>query len=46
MSYRQLKNEDKESAVLANFNGSITKIWFPDGPPPYNPDTEAADRSA
>lgn len=25
---------------IQNFDGSWTKIWFPDGPPPYNRDTE------
>lgn len=25
---------------IQNFDGSWTKIWFPDGPPNYNKDTE------
>lgn len=25
---------------IQNFDGSWAKIWFPDGPPPYNKDTE------
>lgn len=41
--YEPPKNEgDKEEPVIRNFDGSLTKIWFPNGAPPYNPDTEGA----
>lgn len=30
----------KQTPGIQNFDGSWTKIWFPDGPPPYYKDTE------
>lgn len=30
----------KQVPGIQNFDGSWTKIWFPDGPPPYYKDTE------
>ncbi|KAL1847002.1 hypothetical protein Daus18300_014079 [Diaporthe australafricana] len=30
----------KQVPGIRNFDGSWTKIWFPDGPPPYYKDTE------
>lgn len=35
----------KPVPVVRAADGSYTKIWFPDGPPPYNQDTEAADEA-
>jgi nucleoporin NUP42 len=29
--------------VIRNFDGSVIRIWFPAGAPPYNKDTEAPD---
>lgn len=48
VAYRHLKSDDKEkeTPVIANFDGSVAKIWFPDGAPPYNRDTEAEDAAA
>jgi nucleoporin NUP42 len=33
--------DGKSFPVLRNFDGSFTRIWFPDGPPGYYKDTEA-----
>ena len=40
------KGDDKEVPVVRNFDGSVTKIWFPNGPPNYTAETEAEDRRA
>ncbi|KAH8890507.1 hypothetical protein GQ53DRAFT_747536 [Thozetella sp. PMI_491] len=46
VEYRVLKGEEKESPVIRGPNGGMIRVWHPDGAPPYNPDTEAADPSA
>ncbi|KAB5542511.1 hypothetical protein GE09DRAFT_1135439 [Coniochaeta sp. 2T2.1] len=39
------QSEDKPPIpVLQSFDGSLEKIWFPDGPPAYNEDTEVEDK--
>lgn len=43
VTYELPKNGgDKEVPVIRNFDGSSTRIWFPNGAPPYNQDTEGA----
>jgi nucleoporin NUP42 len=41
-----LGNEKKTPVPMVRQpDGSLAKVWFPDGPPVYNPDTEARDQS-
>lgn len=35
---------NKVVPVVHGPGGAAKKIWFPDGPPAYNPDTEALDK--
>ncbi len=35
----------KPVPVVRNFDGSVTRIWFPDGAPNYTHETEAEDVS-
>jgi len=46
VSWQQLKPGQREVPVLRGFDGSAAKIWFPDGAPPFTPETEAADLAA
>ena len=46
VTYQVLKRDDKEVPVIRNNDGSVTKIWFPDGAPIYTADTEASDPNA
>ncbi|KAH8904504.1 hypothetical protein BR93DRAFT_952443 [Coniochaeta sp. PMI_546] len=39
-------NERKKPVPMVRAaDGSMSKVWFPDGPPMYTPDTEAGDQS-
>ncbi|KAK0611328.1 hypothetical protein B0T14DRAFT_325806 [Immersiella caudata] len=47
VTYQTLGKDGKKLVpVIRNPDNSVAKIWFPDGPPAYTPDTEAADPSA
>ncbi|KAK4442619.1 hypothetical protein QBC34DRAFT_418465 [Podospora aff. communis PSN243] len=47
VAYQPLgKDGSKVVPVIRNPDNSVARIWFPDGPPAYTPDTEAADPSA
>ncbi|KAK3348760.1 hypothetical protein B0T25DRAFT_546461 [Lasiosphaeria hispida] len=35
----------KELPVVRSFDGTATRIWFPDGPPNYSAETEAEDQA-
>ena len=35
--------DGKTHPAVRNFDGSMSRIWFPDGPPGYNKDTELPD---
>ncbi len=39
----QTSKDGKTFPVVRNFNGTSTRIWFPDGPPSYYKDTELED---
>lgn len=41
VAYEVLSSGGKPVPVIRNFDGSSTRIWMPDGPPNYTPDTEA-----
>ncbi|KAL2258453.1 hypothetical protein VTK26DRAFT_8233 [Humicola hyalothermophila] len=43
VSYEVPKGGGREVPVMRNFDGSVTKIWNPDGPPKYTSYTEAED---
>ena len=45
VQYRVLNGEEKAVPVVQAPNGGIAKVWNPDGPPPFNPDTEAEKES-
>jgi len=46
VSYQALGSKtDKQFPVLRAFDGTMTRIWFPDGPPNYSIETEASDRT-
>ncbi|KAK0724485.1 hypothetical protein B0H67DRAFT_568058 [Lasiosphaeris hirsuta] len=37
--------DSKELPVVRSFDGTATRIWFPDGAPNYSPETEAEDKA-
>jgi nucleoporin NUP42 len=38
-------NEQKKAVPMVRLpDGSLSKVWFPDGAPTYTPDTEAKDQ--
>lgn len=39
------KEKPKLEPTIRYPDGTAVRIWFPNGPPNYSPDTEAADRS-
>lgn len=41
VTYETPKAGGNPIPVVRNFDGSITKIWMPNGPPKYTKDTEA-----
>ncbi|KAK0712588.1 hypothetical protein B0T26DRAFT_752805 [Lasiosphaeria miniovina] len=46
VTYQALRGGDKPVPVLRNFNGTVTKVWFPDGAPNYTTETEAVNPEA
>lgn len=43
--YEVLKGSDKPAPFIRNFDGSIVRIWLPNGAPAYTKETEADDPS-